>query len=59
MSEELNDIITYTLEQYGGDHDGNPGNLASRVFRDILAEKLQERISERFHVLRMGTANAS
>lgn len=59
MSEELNDIIKYTLEQYGGNHDGNPGNLSSRVFRDILAEKLQERISERFHVLRMGRDIAS
>jgi len=59
MNEELSDIIKHTLEQYGGDHDGNAGNLSSRVFRDILAEKLEERIGERFHVLRIGTANAS
>ena len=53
MKSEFRKIVKDTLIEYSYDNDSQAINLTSEYAQDLLAEALEDRIKQKFHVFRI------
>jgi hypothetical protein len=53
MKSECEQIIKDTLQEYSHDNDSQAINLTSEVSQNLLAEAIERKIKEKFHIFRI------
>ena len=53
MKSECKQIIKDTLVEYSYDNDSQAINLTSEYAQDLLAEAIENRIKQKFHIFRI------
>ena len=53
MKSECEQIIKDTLQEYSYDNDSQAINLTSEVSQNLLAEAIERKIKEKFHIFRI------
>jgi hypothetical protein len=53
MKDECKQIIKDTLVEYSYDNDSQAINLTSEYAQDLLAEAIENRIKQKFHIFRI------
>ena len=53
MKNEFQEIVKNVLVEYSWDNDAQKIDLTNELSQDLLAESIEERIKEKFHIFRI------